>query len=239
MRALGQTSWEAFALRLAEPALAWRVRPCLSVTVSRFWRNRAVFECLAKDVLPSLRRTLPEERPLVVWCAGCASGQEAFSVAAAALWSRALPCLVVGSDINWEALRRGLGDRWTPGELRGLPPHIRGVLFEGSADHVISARVRACVLLVRACLFRNPPVRRADVVLCRNSVLTYFSGLARWRALEAAVETLSPGGYLVVGRKERIPEAWAARLGLELAGRGMYRKVPTAASPPGSVSSTP
>lgn len=200
------------------------------MTISRFWRNEAVFRELGRVVVPGLARRLGQGEPLIVWCAGCASGQEAFSVAMLAGVGHASAGLadmrIVGSDIEWAALRRGQRDEWTTGECKELPQEVaRHALATGDGGARLVPWVRSRVILVQASLFQPPPVSRAHVVLCRNSVMTYLHGDRREAAMARLADVLCPGGWLILGRKERLPARWAARWGFVHEGRKMYRKV--------------
>ncbi len=227
MRRRGFPSWDALA---HAPSLRRLLAPQLTVTISRFWRNEAAFRHLQRWVLPEILRGLPPGEPLVAWCAGCASGQEAFSLAMAV---ESLPprltahhhVRIVASDIDDRALRRGLQDEWTRSELRGLDRDLRRrFLSERGGRVVFDDGIRRSVTFVRASLWDHPPVLRAHLILCRNTIMTYFHGKPREEAMARVVDALLPGGWLVLGRKESLPGRWARTWGLVPHGRRIYRR---------------
>jgi len=232
MRERGVCSWEAYRQCLSDPAAQRALRSRLTVTISRFWRNSVVFRDLERTVLPDVMRHLAPGEPLTVWSAGGASGQEAYSVAMLAealpaAFTREHPFRIVASDISWDALRRGARGAWTASELKELPREVRLRAYRDAGDvPVLTHSVRATVVLVQGCLFGPGPVSRAHLVLCRNSVMTYFHGTAREEAMARVVGALTPHGWLVLGRKEQLPQRWAARWSLVHTGRQIYQLRP-------------
>lgn len=206
-----------------------------AVTVGEtyFFRQREHFDLLAQ--LPSLSR--PQLR---VWSAGCSSGEEAYSLAAAlrALTKLEAPQLTVwGTDVNAASLavaRSAHYGRWSWRETdsTSASPH---------EARVLDPLNRACVQfathnLLERPLFDGGEGPRFDLVFCRN-VLVYFSAPAAARALAAILEALQPGGWLVLGNTD-LP---GAPLGLRRIGPSalcVYEKVPPQAESPASRSVT-
>jgi two-component system CheB/CheR fusion protein len=178
---------------------------------------------------PSLLSQLDPGETLVVWSAGTASGQEAFSSAAA---YQGIPgteraghdLRIIATDMNRTALKRALGDHWTSGELRELTGELQQRLFEPITNETILRRdLRTRILFVQSDLATNPPIRSAHVILSRNTIMTYFDRDSRKQALKRVVDVLKPDGYLVLGRKEKLPNAWATAWGMSHLGRKIYR----------------
>lgn len=183
------------------------------IPISRFWRDRAVFAALAERVLPALAaRALAEGRVrLRAWSAGCASGEEPYSVAI--LWRLALsprfPALeleLVATDADPVLLERARRGCYGPGSLAELPREWIAAAFERAAG-------RSCLRepFRRGVCFALQDIRAAmprglfDLVLCRNLVFTYFEAALQERVGAALLERLRPGGVLAIGVHERIP----------------------------------
>ena len=164
-------------------------------------------------------------RTLRLWSAGCASGEEAYSLAALALAAlleagRAqegaggiVPAAgwaldVVGSDVSGAALDRGRAGSYRTGGLsafRAMPEGFERFFPPGPpGTRVVRQDVRAKVRFMPANLLTAPPVREADVVACRN-VLLYFTAPARRRALQGLADALAPGGLLLLGPTDPAP----------------------------------
>lgn len=223
LEALGLTGWEQYAARLEiDPAERGEFAALLGVTISRFWRNRAFWEHLAANVLPELCRG-----GLRAWSVGCASGEEPYSLAM--LWRDVCPgqpLFLLATDIDREVLRRAEQGLYPPGSLRELPPGLKGRWFRPERGGLrLAAAIRGMVTLRRHDVLREPlppEAKSFGLILCRNLAFTYFGEAARREVAGRLVSALAPGGYLAIGRKERLPEG---EFGLAAAGYlGLFRR---------------
>jgi chemotaxis protein methyltransferase CheR len=170
-----------------------------------FFRDPQVFEALADDVLPELasRRRLP----IRIWSAGCATGQEPYSVAMAV--EERFPGLrdkveVWASDLSERALARAQEGRYTQLEVnRGLKASLLVRFFEEDGEHWrVRAGLKERVRFGRLNLAAPwPPLPEMDVILIRN-VLMYFGDETRVDVLERVHRLLRPDGYLFLGAAE-------------------------------------
>jgi chemotaxis protein methyltransferase CheR len=201
------------SLLRGNPAERDAVRPLLTVTITRFFRNRRVFETIARNVLsPLAARGMPAR----AWCAGCASGEEAFTLRI--LWEE-LPgrnpvLAILATDIDDACLQRAGNGLYLESSLREVPRTILEKYFRKE-----EGRFRLREDIIRSVEFRNhdlqrnPPPGAFDLVLCRNAVFTYFSTPRRVAVTGAIASALSPEGFLVIGRTEKLPpeaSAWFA-----------------------------
>jgi chemotaxis protein methyltransferase CheR len=204
---------------------AWRALIAgLTVQESYFFRDRALFDALAEHVLPALvagRRAAGDLR-LTLWSAGCAEGQEAFSLAM--LVDRLLPdreawdVTILGTDINEDALdaaRAGVYGDWA---LRELPAWARRH-FSTGADrrHTLAAGIRKMVTLTSLNLAMDPVPGSLDLIVCRN-VLMYLSDDARAAVVRRLGAALAPTGRLALSPLDSSPELEAPGLEAEIAG---------------------
>lgn len=187
------------------------LRRLFTVTISRFFRNRRVFEALASQVLSPLAA---KGNPVCAWSAGCASGEEAFTLRI--LWEelpgRKPDLSIVATDIDEECLKRAGEGLYPESSIREVPGDISDRYFrgEGGRYRLREAVVRSVTFRRHDLLCESPP-GNFDLVLCRNAAFTYFA-VPRRIAIAAVVP---PGAVLVLGRTEKLPreaEACFARV---------------------------
>jgi chemotaxis protein methyltransferase CheR len=191
-----------------------------------FFRDPQVFDALAEEVLPEL--CARGRLPIRVWSAGCATGQEPYSVAMVV--EERLPRLrdeveIWASDLSERALARAREGRYTQLEVnRGLKAALLVRHFEEDGEHWrVKSALKERVRFGRMNLAGPwPPIPEMDVILIRN-VLMYFGTETRADVLERVHRVLRPDGYLFLGAAEgTIPgeEAFA----LARSGRVSYHR---------------
>lgn len=176
-----------------------------------FWRDTPQLDALAQ-VLRALRDAQDaaptSARALNIWCAGCSTGEETYTVAMLAA-DLGVAVRVLGSDINTDSLqhaRRGVYGEWS---LRRVSPELRARHFEPlqAAHWTVRAGVRAHVDFLHHNILtsapRPPGAEHWDVILCRN-VLIYFSAQTVQDVLGLFAQRLAPCGYLVLGSSEHL-----------------------------------
>jgi chemotaxis protein methyltransferase CheR len=171
----------------------------VTVQETGFFRHPEHFEVLARAVLPALRP------PVTIWSAGCANGQEAFSLAMITE-ELGLDTRVIATDVSTQALQRTAAARYSTRELLGLSSErIARHLTRTSAGWEINEALRHRVSIVQHNLLSAPPMpaQSCQVVFCRN-VLIYFSAQHARTFLERVFETLPSGGYLFLGSAETV-----------------------------------
>ena len=223
-RRAGEASVDALVARLRledDAGLAKSAVEALASQETSFFRDRAVFDRLQNEVFPLLA-TRRGGRPLRIWSAGCATGQEIYSVAlgAEAAGPIAPKLELYASDLSERALQKAKSGLYSHFEVqRGLP--IRALLsaFEKADDlWRISARLRQGVRWAQMNLIDDlSRMGPFDVVLCRN-VLSLLTPEAAASTLERLEATLVPDGCLVLGSGERLtpPAAFEGSGGLYL-----------------------
>jgi chemotaxis protein methyltransferase CheR len=208
--ALGLRDHAAYREHLAANPKEWAVlRGLTPVTISRFARDRAVFAALAGDVLPALAAAAGAagRDRLRAWSAGCASGEEAYSLAL--LWDDGWPPLdVLATDVHPPVLARARAARYQASSLRELPEALRERGFDAEPDGALVVRdeFRRRVTVARHDLRDPPPGGPFDLVLCRNAAFTYFGAGAQRAVLAHLATALRPGGALVLGLHEHLSD---------------------------------
>jgi chemotaxis protein methyltransferase CheR len=178
-----------------------------------FFRHTAQVDLLRDDILPRLdaQRRKAGRSLLVVWIAGCSTGEEAWTMAFLANEARcagaigeAVPVSILATDLSEASLataRHGVYDRLHGlDSFRAIPPWAAPYFGAGRGTQAweVPETLRSSVRFMRHNVLDPPPVRDVDLVLCRN-MLIYFDEAANRRAQENLVSALRPGGVLVLG----------------------------------------
>ena len=179
----------------------------LLIGVTEFFRDPVAFEALAPTILPNLLRMKDAGVPLRVWVPGCATGEEAYSIAIVlheqfAQLDRPPPIQIFATDIDESALataRRGFYDtsithHVTPERLE------RYFTLDGQRYQVIKAIRELCLFSVHN-LISDPPFGRMDLISCRN-LLIYFDAELQRKLIPVFHYALNSGGYLFLGAAE-------------------------------------
>ena len=209
---------DLYAVLVADHPTVWDITiDALTVCETHFFRTSHQFEGLRDHVLTPLvaARRRQNDLSLRLWSAGCASGEEAYSLAI--LLREMLPDLqawrleIIGTDLNQHALDQARQATYRDWSFREAYAQSRlGLYFDSTdAQHTLHADVRRMVRfeecnLVESCgtLFKDG--RKADVILCRNVILYFGLDVRRW-VYQRLYEALPPEGWLVVGHADPPP----------------------------------
>ncbi len=181
------------------------------ITISRFYRDRGVFDSIAREALPHLAgRALGRgDRTLYCWSAGCASGEEAYTLKIIweTLLSQEFPALAIhitATDADSRMLRRALRGSYTPSSLRELPPPLLSQFHKGD-EYTLPDRFRQDIDFLEQDIRLEMPDGPFHLILCRNLVCTYFEAALQEELLNEILYRLLPGGLLVIGIHESLP----------------------------------
>ena len=198
-----------------------------------FFRHRPHVDALLDVVVPAWRER-GELRPRV-WSAGCATGEEAYTLAL--VLGRALPRpsfspTILATDVSAEALVTARAATYPAHAAESVPEPWRGGL--ASDGDVVRVRPEVTALVTfRQQNLADPDLPRGfDLVWCRN-VLIYFGPEARMRVLEKIVASLAPGGFLFVGYSETLRDVAGLRA-IRYADQVLWQKAATSSLPPGA-----
>lgn len=178
-----------------------------------FFRYPAVFEALQKKVLPELhmKKFWESPRTLRIWSAGCATGEEPYSIAItvadALLFAEAWNIEILATDISKQALKhaeRGTYSRRSLGHLS--PRQLESYFHPSGNEFVVHPRLRRVVSFAPMNLAQAVYLGRLDCIFCMN-VMIYFSEARRNALIQHFYEYLEPGGYLFLGHSESISHA--------------------------------
>jgi chemotaxis protein methyltransferase CheR len=230
LRELDLVDLSSYQRRLEAVPAEWaRLDALCRIPISRLYRDRGVFDCLAQDVLPVLARgAAAERRALRCWSAGCASGEEPLTLRL--LWDLRLAdrfpdleCRIMATDIDTTMLARAQRGCYTAGAFRDLPADLRIAFQESGGQWCLRPQHRGRIEYRQQDVRREWPDSLFDLVLCRNVAFTYLEPALQRVVLGAITERLLIGGALVLGRHETLPDAggfveWSR-------GHNIYRRV--------------
>jgi two-component system CheB/CheR fusion protein len=179
------------------------------INVTGFYRDAQTWEYLSQEVIPELVGRRPADAPLRVWCAGVASGEEAYTVAmvlVGVLGEQGFRdrVKIYATDADGEALDQARAAAYPPKAVEGLPAGALDEFFE-RADHryVFRKDLRRSVIFGRNNLVQDAPISRIDLLVCRNTLM-YFNAETQERILRRLHFALDPDGVLLLGKSEML-----------------------------------
>lgn len=183
----------------------------LLIGVTQFFREPDYFEALEQQVIERLLEK-PDDQPIRVWVPGCATGEEAYSIAisimeGASRVGRPLNLQIFATDVDERALAVGRTAVY-PESIAGDMSEDRLRRYFTGEDHCyrVSKPVRECMVFARQDLINDPPFSRLDLVSCRN-LLIYLEGDLQHRILSLFSFALNDEGFLFLGSSETIGRA--------------------------------
>ena len=181
------------------------------INVTRFFRDPEFWESLAATVLPAFFLGRSSEKPVRIWSAGCATGEEAFSLAMTLLEYLSAnnldtPVQIFGTDASDRAIdfaRIAIYPDTIAAEIS--PDRLRRFFVKVDRGYQIGKRVRDTCIFARQNLSGDPPFSHIDLLSCRN-VMIYFQQILQRRVIATFHYALEPGGYLLLGMSESLRE---------------------------------
>src|SRR6266508_123756 len=177
------------------------------INVTGFFRDAEAWDHLGTEVVPALLSERRSEEPIRVWSAGCASGEEAYSLAI--LLAEALGVerfrqrvKIYATDLDDEALGQARQAAYGERGLQGVSPDLLGRYFEPTGGrYVFRKDLRRSVIFGRNDLVQDAPISRIDLLVCRNTLM-YFNPETQARILGRFHFALVPRGLLFLGKAE-------------------------------------
>ena len=175
----------------------------IPINLSYFYRNPEVFDYFRVNLLPRLL----DQRSIVFWSAGCASGEETYSIAIClheTLGNRMVRyrIRVLGTDVDQDAVKHAQDGIYTDFALSYLPRALVERYFQKRDDrYAIVPELKKYAEFFCQDLFQPPPFDKVDVIFCRN-VLIYFEKEAQKRLVNILHGVLKPAGHLILGKTE-------------------------------------
>lgn len=176
------------------------------INVTEFFRDPPAWEILRHEILTSLLKKLKPGHSFRAWSAGCASGEEPYSVAIL-LSEHFGPRIqeydikIYATDIDEDALNAARRGEYSADSLRRLRPEWREKYFHGKGLARVNREIRKLVIFGRSNLAADAPISHVNLITCRN-VLIYFDALLQKQILNRLHYALEPGGILFLGKSE-------------------------------------
>lgn len=205
------------------------------ITVTAFFREPAVFEELRQSVFPALVDHRGGEDPIRIWVPGCATGEEAYSIAISLTeylddMGVTVPFQVFATDISESAIEKARAGIYSQASLAPLSPKRMARFFTRTErGYQISKSIRDVCVFARHDLARDPPFSKLDLISCCN-VLIYLEGRLQRKVLSILRYALNPTGFLVLGPSEGIGTLSDLFHQVEK-GQKIYRPLPAAGMP--------
>jgi chemotaxis protein methyltransferase CheR len=214
LRECGEPDGAALIQRIRKSNIEYdRFLAVLLTQETSFFRYPDVFRSLEQVVLPDIqaRKLWNNPRTLRIWNAGCATGEEAYSVGITALDTLPFPDAwqieILATDISREALLHAERGVYTGRSLGSVSPQQLQTHFTRTGNsYQVKPRLRKLISFVPMNLAQAPYIGRMDCIFCMN-VLMYFSEERRNALLQRFYDTLNPGGFFFLGHSESIKGA--------------------------------
>jgi two-component system, chemotaxis family, CheB/CheR fusion protein len=210
METVGIDSYGAYLERLeADPDEFTQLFNTLLINVTRFFRDEAPWTFLSEEILPTLLARRGESAPIRVWSAGCASGEEAYTLAmvlAEALGPERFRerVKIYATDADDEALAAARSAIYTEKQVEDVPEPLRAKYFERiDGRYVFAKDLRRSVIFGRNDLVQDAPISRIDLLVCRNTLM-YFNASTQAVILARFHFALADQGILFLGRAETL-----------------------------------
>jgi chemotaxis protein methyltransferase CheR len=208
MEELGYATVEGYLVALdLQPEVRAECEHRLMVTISRFFRDRQLWQAFRERLMPALIERF--EPPIRIWSAGCAGGEEPYSLAM--VWQSlpgAPPLELLATDADVRCLDRARTGVYGRSSLKDVPDDIRTLYFDpnrSGRQFQIKSRLLTPIDWRPHQLLNRPPPGSFHAILLRNNLLTYHQGASLQAAFGRILTVLAPGGYLVVGSHEKLP----------------------------------
>ena len=200
------------------------------INVTSFFRDKDVWDYLRDDVLRDLVEDRKGPAGLRVWSAGCASGQEAYTLAILLAEIYGLDELrervkIYATDVDEEALGEARLAIYNARQVEDVPPPLREKYFDrNGAQYSVNRELRRSLIFGRHDILQYAPISRVDLLVCRNTLM-YLQADAQSRILARFYFSLNPRGYIQLGRAEMLFSHAAMFTPVDLK-RRLFRAVP-------------
>ncbi len=179
------------------------------INVTAFFRDTEAWAYLSTEMLPRITSGKSYDAPIRAWSAGCASGEEPFSVAIALAEALGIEetlrrVKIYATDVDEEALAHGRQAVYSAKDIDGLAAPLVEKYFERNGNrYSFHKELRRCVIFGRHDLMQDAPISRIDLLVCRNTIM-YFNAETQKRILSSLHFALNDGGVLFLGKAEML-----------------------------------
>jgi two-component system CheB/CheR fusion protein len=181
----------------------------LLIPVTAFFRDPATFDLLCEKVFPKLFKNKPAAEPIRIWSAGCATGEEAYSLAICLheyfgdeIHSRRIQ--IFASDISEAVIAKARSGFYKKKDMAGVSEErVKKFFTKTDGSYQVNKAVRQMCVFACQNFLKDPPFAKMDLISCRN-VLIYLEPYLQKKTLSTFHYALNPGGFLFLGKSETI-----------------------------------
>jgi len=184
----------------------------LLITVTDFFRDAVLYQALENKVLPAILKDRKPTEAIRVWIPGCATGEEAISIAIVIMEKLGqkivnTPVQIFATDLNEKSIEKARSGIYTSAALQNMPAKTLKKYFVRTNDHyqVVKAIRDICIFAPHN-LLKDPPFSRMDIISCQN-VLIYLESEPQVKIMHSFHYALKPNRYLLLGKSETIGSA--------------------------------
>lgn len=181
----------------------------LLINVTAFFRDRSTWDYVAAEIIPEIQARKQPNKPIRIWSAGCASGQEAYTLAivlaeALGVEQYTARVKIYGTDLDEEALIQARYATYNAKEVADIPTELLEKYFESSNSHYTFRKdLRRSVIFGRHNLIQDAPISRIDLLTCRNTLM-YFNAEVQAKIVARFHFALNDTGFLFLGKAEML-----------------------------------
>jgi two-component system CheB/CheR fusion protein len=193
----------------ASPGEIGRLLDTILINVTGFFRDMPAWDILQKEAIPHFLSGKKLDDAIRVWSAGCASGEEPYTIAVILAEAIGVDAVrdrvkIHATDLDEDALAYARGALYTERELQWVPENLQEKYFERSNGRfAFDKNLRRSVIFGRHDLVQDVPISRLDLLVCRNTLM-YFNAEMQSRILSRFHFALNPGGFLMLGKAEML-----------------------------------
>jgi chemotaxis methyl-accepting protein methylase len=212
---LGLSNFEDYLLKIKrDPEEKSCLSQILTVTITRFFRDKEVFDILENSIIPAILKNKKGKDEFKIWSVGCANGEEPYSLSI--LWrekfEKILPQIrltILATDINENLLERAREGKYKKSSLKEVPEEIFQRYFKiENGFYILDRSIRESVEFKKYDIIHGELFSGMDIIFCRNLAFTYFSKECQMNVLKKIARSLNEGGYLIIGKDESLPLAY-------------------------------
>ena len=208
---IGLSNFEDYLLKIKrDPEEKSCLSQILTVTITRFFRDKEVFDILENSIVPSIveHKGVGDFK---IWSIGCANGEEPYSLSMLwkekfeKIWSQ-IDLSILATDIDENMLERAKEGRYKKSSLKEIPEEILRRFFKiENGFYILDRSIRESVEFKKHDIIHGELFSGMDIIFCRNLAFTYFSKECQMNVLKKIARSLNKGGYLVIGKDESLP----------------------------------
>ncbi|MFO0055510.1 MAG: CheR family methyltransferase [Dolichospermum sp.] len=179
------------------------------INVTAFFRDPLAWEYLAKEIIPNILKNKQKNEQVRIWSAGCASGEEAYTLAIILAEILGIDDFrhrvkIYATDLDEEALNQARQASYSAKNIHAVPLELRDKYFDlSNENYIFHQELRRAVIFGRHDLLQDAPISRLDLLVCRNTLM-YFNSETQGRIINRFHFALNDHGYLFLGKAEML-----------------------------------